>query len=279
MKELYFNGLWWEPAAASINLISFVWAGRENWHTALTESIRWGLSQPASPAWDPAEWWLWWRAKCQGGDASCPLLLPPWHFIISHLLVPGSGCTLYPTPLHHQPHSLMSFLKDRAEKCFSKTQGLTYVSQPNLKKQGNESARWGKQESGPRVSFPCMVHPFEKAEEQLCKKAENALYPRDPVRGRGGSRHCWICHGVVMVPSNLSSLKQEAFLGEVQGGAQGWPRAGRWTSLQFWGTWLIFKWCGIQGRIPVELEGRQETRLCFSPTHQTHRVRGGKKIS
>ena len=90
MKELYFNGIWWEPAAASINLISFVGARRKNWHTALTESVVWGLSVSISASLTNLRsrgMTIVWGENHQGGDVSYLLILLPWHFIISHLLV------------------------------------------------------------------------------------------------------------------------------------------------------------------------------------------------
>lgn len=78
--------------------------------------------------------------------------------------------------------------------------------------------------------FTCLKGPW------LSKKAENALYPRDQVlRGRAATETAKAVKVLSWLQSNLSSLKQEAFLGEAQGGTRGWPRAGRWTAFPFLG--------------------------------------------
>lgn len=121
MKELYFNGTWWVPAAASINLISFVWAGSETQHTASSESIRQGLGMCSQASLTIlAEHWLLRKAKC-GGGTTCFLsfcLLIFYHQL--PYLPQAVTIRSFPTQLYHWPHFLLSLpvIVGRAEMDF-----------------------------------------------------------------------------------------------------------------------------------------------------------------
>lgn len=121
MKELYFIGIWWVPAAATINLISFIWAGSETWHTALSESIIYGLSMCSwASLCGLAEQWLLRKAKC-GGDMTCVLL---FCLLIFYHQLPylSQAVTIrsFPVQLHPWPCFLLSppMIVGRAEMDF-----------------------------------------------------------------------------------------------------------------------------------------------------------------